>query len=646
MTAVLLVAVLTASAQGVTKGSYNPIVGTGEIFYSFSGGKVIEKSAFKEQLSYSYEVEEGATLSFSCFCSEKVGWPRIVISDGNGKTIKETKGKSASMTYQVPKGQDGVCVTLDIYNGVSTHPTEVVISCKVKKPSKKLSSYKGTISYLDTKMEYSFSGAIVTQKKVTDQGYSTNAMQIEIKGQTVAGSTVSATYKKIAGCVEEKLGATASITAYTSGGNTINLLNKSEKSGNGSSTYSGKVPDNAKTIHIFFSYQNINYRQINCSVTLDVVKKANAQENKSLKWNDESTANRCEHCNGQISNYTVNSTSFNAYVCCNNHRKEQKKYARKVNSWYDYIYYNDIVWTDDSGPIEVFNKCDDVKITLMENSTIFLKKRTNDGRDIWVLEKGTIVGEGLKRTDCEFEMTYCTAKPTGTTYVLENDGKSSRVYLLEGSMEVTSKKGSKKSTLKPGQTATVNNQGQMSVKSFDVGAMAKKYNISGVSSTMTTTQDKNNRYEVKCAVVKYKYTEGKVTGQQERAFDNYGKLERRHEKTSKLETYLYIRDNKNYNLNVKKKTMTVKADNQLNFRNPNESRIKKTDKRKTATILGKTCTLYQTSSSDYWVWKGIVLKKVDHKKDGTQAIIEATSIQTPTSLPASTFEVPKGYKTK
>ena len=270
------------------------------------------------------------------------------------------------------------------------------------------------------------------------------------------------------------------------------------------------MPDNAKTIHIFFSYQNINYRQINCSVTLDVVKKANAQENKSLKWNDESTANRCEHCNGQISNYTVNSTSFNAYVCCNNHRKEQK-YARKVNSWYDYIYYNDIVWTDDSGPIEVFNKCDDVKITLMENSTIFLKKRTNDGRDIWVLEKGTIVGEGLKRTDCEFEMTYCTAKPTGTTYVLENDGKSSRVYLLEGSMEVTSKKGSKKSTLKPGQTATVNNQGQMSVKSFDVGAMAKKYKISGVSTT--TTKEKNARYDMKCAVVKYKYTKGKEKGQ-------------------------------------------------------------------------------------------------------------------------------------
>ena len=644
MTAVLLVAVLTASAQGVTKGSSNPIVGTGEIFYSFSGGKVIEKSAFKEQLSYSYEVEEGATLSFSCFCSEKVGWPRIVISDGNGKTIKETKGKSASMTYQVPKGQDGVCVTLDIYNGVSTHPTEVVISCKVKKPSKKLSSYKGTISYLDTKMEYSFSGAIVTQKKVTDQGYSTNAMQIEIKGQTVAGSTVSATYKKIAGCVEEKLGATASITAYTSGGNTINLLNKSEKSGNGSSTYSGKVPDNAKTIHIFFSYQNINYRQINCSVTLDVVKKANAQENKSLKWNDESTANRCEHCNGQISNYTVNSTSFNAYVCCNNHRKEQKKYARKVNSWYDYIYYNDIVWTDDSGPIEVFNKCDDVKITLMENSTIFLKKRTNDGRDIWVLEKGTIVGEGLKRTDCEFEMTYCTAKPTGTTYVLENDGKSSRVYLLEGSMEVTSKKGYKKSKLKPGQAVAVTNQGQMSVNSFDVGAMAKKYKISGVSTT--TTKEKNARYDMKCAVVKYKYTKGKEKGQHERAFDNYGKVERRYFKISNKETLLYIRDNKDYTLDVQKKTMTVSDDVQLNFLYPDKTRIKKITQKKPVSILGKTCTLYQSSTSDYYVWKGVVLKKVERLKNGTKAIYEATSIQMPSSLPASTFEIPKGYKTK
>ena len=649
MTAVLLIVALTASAQTETKGTINSTSMRGEgMAYSFSGGKVIEKGTLQHDcLKYTYEVEEGATLKFSCSRTNnpKKGGSVVQICISDNRVIKQTSGITASLTYQVPKGKDKFTATLDC--SLMDYPVaQVEITCIVKKPSKGLSSYKGTISYLETKMEYSLSGAIVTKKNVVHDGYDTNVMELEIKGQTEVGSTVSATYKKIAGCVKEASGANVSISANTSGGKTINLQNMSEKSGNGSSTVSGKVPDNAKTIRIFMTYQDITLRQIVCDVTLDVVKKADAQENKSLKWNDESKANRCEHCHGQISKYTINGSSSGGYVCCNNHRNEQKKYARKVNDWYAYIYYNDLVWTDNSGPMEVLNKCEDVRITIMKNSLIYLKKRTSDGRDIWVLEKGSIVGEGLKRTDCEFEMTYCTAKPTGTTYVLEDDGKTSRVYLLEGSMEVTSKKGSKKSTLKPGQAATVTNQGQMSVNSFDVSAMAKKYNISGVSSTTTITQDNNLRYDMKCAVVKYKYTKGKETGQQERAFDNYGKMERRHEKTSKQETYLYIRDNKNYNLDVKKKTMTVKADNQLNFRNPNESRIKKTDKRKTATILGKTCTLYQTSSSDYWVWKGIVLKKVDHKKDGTQAIIEATSIQTPSSLPASTFDIPKGYKQK
>jgi hypothetical protein len=261
----------------------------------------------------------------------------------------------------------------------------------------------------------------------------------------------------------------------------------------------------------------------------------------------------------------------------------------------------------------------------------------------------------------EVEMNQCVTSINGTIVAFEQKGKESNVWLMAGSVSVKSKKTGKVTKLQPGQRSITGKDGVIQVKSFKIEEGAKKFGIkmsdinnhyskktstAPVKKTNILPSSSNNRYEVKCAVVKYKYTEGKVTGQHERVFDNYGKLERRHEKTSKQETYLYIRDNRNYNLNVKKKTMTVKADNQLNFRNPNESRIKKTDKRKTATILGKTCTLYQTSSSDYWVWKGIVLKKVDHKKDGTQAIIEATSIQTPASLPASTFEVPKGYTVK
>ena len=668
MIAVLLVVALTLSAQGVTNGTYDPLGGTGSLSYSFSGGKVIKKHDYKWQLNYSYEVEEGATLSFSC--SSKYYGGRIIIWDENGKAIKETKGKSPSMTYQVPKGKDVIHVALDM--GMP-HSTEVDISCIVKKPSKSsgLSNYKGTISYLETKMEYSFSGAIVTQKKVASEGYDTNVMQLEIKGQTEAGATVSATYKKIAGCVKEASGPNVSITAYTSQGKTINLQNKS---GNGSSTVSGKVPDNASKISILMTYQDITLRQINCYVTLDVVKKADAQENKSLKWNDESTANRCEHCHGQISKYTVNSSSFDAYVCCNNHRNEQKKYARKVNNWYDYIYYNDLVWTDYSGSVQIFNKCEDVRITISENSLIYLKKRTSDGRDIWVLEKGSIVGEGLKRTDCEFEMTYCTAKPTGTTYVLENDGKSSRVYLLDGSMEVTSKKGSKKSTLKPGQTATVNNQGQMSVNTFDVGAMAKKYKISGISTTTTTTttttsapKGKYARYGVKSGIVKRVVTTAKDRTYTTTWFDDYGRLER--SENTKKETksgnkwvsaanYKFvtiIKDDKQYRLDPgHKRASTYSLSTVTNFLNP-EKIVQGygVQKSGTAKVGDKTCDVFKgkemklagDATIEHYVWQGIPLKSVETAPDGTTTTT-LESLELPSSMDASLFEIPKGYSVK
>ena len=92
--------------------------------------------------------------------------------------------------------------------------------------------------------------------------------------------------------------------------------------------------------------------------------------------------------------------------------------------------------------------------------------------------------------------------------------------------------------------------------------------------------------------------------------------------------------------------MTVSDDVQLNFLYPDKTRIKKITQGKPVTILGKTCTFYQSSSSDYYVWRGIVLRKVERQKDGTKAIYEATSIQMPSSLPASTFEIPKGYTKK
>jgi hypothetical protein len=381
---------------------------------------------------------------------------------------------------------------------------------------------------------------------------------------------------------------------------------------------------------------------------------------------------------GPVTTATINKKEHPPRGKC--HQKDSKI---RFNDWYgevkircnfeeddsfEFIDHETVIYEDDRIKTEEESGAilglEDMSTYVIKPESIVIIHTEEDNTPKWKMLAGSMIVTMKKMIggkSFEVELSQSMAGIDGTIVAFEETGKESRIWLFAGSVSVKSKKTGKKTKLQPGQRSITGTNGVVQVKSFNIEEGAKKFGIkmsdinnhyskktstAPVKKTNILPSSSNLRYDVKCAVVKYKYTEGKVTGQHERVFDNYGKLERRHEKTSKQETYLYIRDNRNYNLNVKKKTMTVKADNQLNFRNPNESRIKKTDKRKTATILGKTCTLYQTSSSDYWVWKGIVLKKVDHKKDGTQAIIEATSIQTPASLPASTFEVPKGYTVK
>ena len=162
MTVVLLVVALTANAQEVTKGTVKSGNNKVEMSYSFEGGKVTKQYSGTGSASYTYEVEEGATLKFSCSKIKGTESLRIVI-DG-----KDTKGKStASMTYQVPKGKNSFNVRLegstedDDDNGEyiilpSAIDDEddfsdlvVEITCKVKKPKqKKTFKVENTKNYL------------------------------------------------------------------------------------------------------------------------------------------------------------------------------------------------------------------------------------------------------------------------------------------------------------------------------------------------------------------------------------------------------------------------------------------------------------------------------------------------------------------
>ena len=497
----------------------------------------------------------------------------------------------------------------------------------------KLSHYKGTMTHLGTKMEYAIANGIVTNKKV--RGQNTTDMVVAISGQTKAGCTVSAKFTKLADYSHSSKNVYVTIEAETTDGKTKSLQ---EKSGKESVTASADVPSNASKIKISMSY-NGRMGHVYCITEWNVVKKLSAEENKSLKWDDVSADERCGHCKGQFSDYYVNRVVDLATVYCNSN---PKKSSHKISDMMDVIYYNDYISTA-SGSELVLDHFDELgTLTFKENTLAHLQKRLANGSDRWKVFKGSIVGKHLKHSGSEFQMSSCLAKPNGTTYVLVDDGGNSRVYLLEGSMDVTSNKDSKKKTIKPGQVATVNSKGKMSIDDFDIGAIASKYGIPGFATTTAHTKD--DRYNVKCAIVRYKYTKGKVTGEHERVFDNYGKLERRSFKTPTQETVAYYRDKKVYTLDLKKKTMKEEKDNQLNFGNPDNPVTKKKLQSGSSTILGKKCAIYRSGQTDYYVWKGIVLKKVTHQKDGSTAIYEATSLTQPDALDPKIFVVPMGYK--
>ena len=49
---------------------------------------------------------------------------------------------------------------------------------------------------------------------------------------------------------------------------------------------------------------------------------------------------------------------------------------------------------------------------------------------------------------------------------------------------------------------------------------------------------------------------------------------------------------------------------------------------------------------EYYVWKGLVIKKVQKEKNGTTTIHEVTSIEQPASIDPKMFKMPDGYTVK
>lgn len=232
-------------------------------------------------------------------------------------------------------------------------------------------------------------------------------------------------------------------------------------------------------------------------------------------------------------------------------------------------------------------------------------------------------------------------------YAIESQGSEVKINMLSGFMPIVSEKTKAFHILNQGQSATVGRNGKIVVKKIDVNKVAKKFGISN-AALQGNTETVVKRYEIERAIVKYKVTKGDHQGVLAKAFDKYGRYERRELQMGNHLTIALLQDNVSYTLDRNTKTAKRTKDADLNFLNLNETLMKKLNLKKKGTkkVLGKDCILYEGKNVQYYVWKGLVMKKVQKESDGTTTTHEVTSIEEPTSVDPKMFKMPDGYTVK
>ncbi len=248
----------------------------------------------------------------------------------------------------------------------------------------------------------------------------------------------------------------------------------------------------------------------------------------------------------------------------------------------------------------------------------------------------------------------------GTIYTIEETETSSNLYLYAGSVELTTKKTKKKYTLKPGESVSVGDDGKIVVKKFNLEQTASKFGVpmSEISNHYSNTGMETEtgtgtgamtistkRYGVERALVKYKVTRGNEEGVLAKLFDAYGHMERRELRMGDQTSIALTQGGNSYTLNKKTKTAKRTQNADLNFLDMNNVLMKKLNlvKKGTATVVGKKCDHYVGRNVEYYVWKGLVMKKVQKNSDGTSTTHEVTSIEEPTSIDPTMFRMPDGY---
>ena len=147
--------------------------------------------------------------------------------------------------------------------------------------------------------------------------------------------------------------------------------------------------------------------------------------------------------------------------------------------FYDLVYENDRIKTEEeSGAILGL---EDMSTYVIKPKSVLIihSEEENESKlemligRMWTNIKKVAAGKSIG-----FEMSHCVCGINGTIVAFEETGGKSDIYLFAGSVTVTSKKGTDKVNLQPGQTSSVGSNGKVAVKEFDIEKGAKKFGIS------------------------------------------------------------------------------------------------------------------------------------------------------------------------
>lgn len=333
---------------------------------------------------------------------------------------------------------------------------------------------KGRLSSIGHTMSYNITGFKVTKEEgpVRDGG-----VDLKVQGTVKPGSIITFDIHKVSGqgesemCRATKFDRADDMRYWSPTGPMMQYKKQSSMTGH----YT--IPNERGIYTMWFCYRPPTEgwaQDIVITISLDVGGEAETPK-KYTRYTPEYDTGPCPYCGKADSKIRFNDFYGEVSYRCNDEEDDAYEYAELESV----IHNNDRIRTkEDSGAVLSFE--DLSTFVIKPESIIIIDNEVEEISKIKILW-GRLVTNIKKVSEgksIDFEMSHCVCGNKGTIVAFEETGYDSRVYLLAGKVEVTSKKTGKKTMLNPGQFSTTSKSGVIQVGNFDIKTVAGQYGVS------------------------------------------------------------------------------------------------------------------------------------------------------------------------